>query len=477
MNKKLFCHLLGRQALVMAVALLIPLICALVQAEGYVMWLILPPIVMGLAGWITYKAGRHHKERILIPEAAVYILFSWLLLAITGMLPYMFGGELSPVDAFLQATSDATNTGLILFSPLAPDYVYVWHSVLGWLGGANFLLLLVTMIPLASGCFGLLLSFRRGIGFSPMLGQMKEVGKQVLGVYAGLTVLAACLYFAAGLPGGSALEVAMLTVSTTGGDLGHYIGGMPTAPLKIALFIVMWLTCGNIWRYWRTFRRRDWQDYYDNREIRVLIRIVLIFSGLLILHLLWTGQYSLLDDVPFYIVSYVATTGIIMPDTPPWQDFELFLLILLALMGGTIGSPTGGLKTLRFIALIKLIGAEIKRTLHPHMLTGVIVGGQAVPADTAGRILAFFFMYCCSIFAFVLMLALNDLSLSAAVEIAVSTFTGLGSAGGLCDTSAFNSLTTWGKCGASLFMIVGRVEIFTCLLIPEYLLRRKEKQW
>lgn len=477
MNRKLFCHLLGRQISVMAVALLIPPICDWFQTGESGVWLVLLPVAVGLVGWLTYKTGRHHKERILIPEAAVYILCSWLMLAGTGMLPYVVGGVLSPVDAFLQATADVTNTGLILFSPQAPDYVYVWHSVLGWLGGANFLLLLITMIPLAGGCFGLLLSFRRGISFSPMLRQMNEVGKQVLGVYAGLTALAAGLYFAAGLPGGAALEVAMLTVSTTGGDLGHYVGDTLTAPLKIALFVVMWFTCGNIWRYWRTFRRRDWQDYYDNREIRALIRIVLIFSGLLMLHLVWTGQYAWLDDVPFYVVSYVATAGIIVPGTPPWQDFELFLLILLALMGGTIGSPTGGLKTLRFIALGKLVGAEIKRTLHPHMLTGVVVGGQAVPAETAGRILAFFFMYCCSIFAFVLMLAMNDLSLSAAVGVAVGTFTGLGSAGGLCDISALNSLTAWGKCGTALFMILGRTEIFTCLLIPEYLLRRKEKQW
>ena len=477
MNKKLFCHLLGRMALVMAVFLLVPFVSAWLNAEPGCKFLLLPPLAAGAVGFWAYRKGRRHKERVLNPEAAVYVVLSWLLLILAGMLPYAVTGTLPFDGAFLQAAADATGAGIIVFSPSAADSLFLWHAILGWLGGANFLLLLVTMIPLAGGWFGLLLSFRQGLNFSPMVRQMDEVGKEVLLVYTSLTVFAACLYWLAGMQGRVAPIMAMLTLSTAGGDVSHYLPSALTPVEKLAVAMVMLIACGNFWRYWRTFRRRDWRDYYRNRELCIFCRVIIYMSVIMLVHLILTGNYRFLPELLFYVLSYASTTGFIMPDTPLWPEGELFLLLLLALIGGTIGSPTGGLKILRFVTLIKLIGAEMKRTLHPHMLTGVVVDGESVPAETGGRILAFFFVYCSSIFLFSLMLTLNDTTLSQAVGIAIGTFTGLGAAGGVCDVTVMQNLAPGIKILTGLFMILGRTEIFACLLIPEYLLHHREKQW
>ena len=137
----------------------------------------------------------------------------WLVFGCVGMLPYGLSGTLSWGEAFFESVSAFTTTGATCLSGPVPRTLIFWRSILEWLGGLNFIVLLVTVLPQVSGCFGLTLSARQSIFFSPVWNKMAESARQGFGVYASLTALSCLLYLAAGLDPFSALAQTMVTLS------------------------------------------------------------------------------------------------------------------------------------------------------------------------------------------------------------------------------------------------------------------------
>ena len=167
----IFWLLMGGVASIVGLALLVPFADSLLWHEEK-SWAFLVPAVLSLAlglgfGWL----GRDHKRQINVWEGALFMVLVWPLLSVLGMMPYVLSGVLtSPVDAFFESVAAITTTGLS-----CPDYarsdmarsLVLWHSIMNWLGGLNFIIILSTVLPQVSGCFGLTLSARQSIFFSP----------------------------------------------------------------------------------------------------------------------------------------------------------------------------------------------------------------------------------------------------------------------------------------------------------------------
>ncbi len=483
MNVPVMMYLMSWVPMVMGAALLIPFVYACSIADSTAWMYLALAGGMGALGGSLFYAGRTHKQYVSLREAALFTFLLWVWMCFLGIFPYYCTGTLNLAEAFLESVCTATTTGFTLLLYYNDMYspILLWHAVFGWVGGLAFLVMVVTVLPIVSGCFGLKLAFRKTMSFSFMLKQMGSVARQVTGAYAALTGIALFLFWLVGLGGCDIWKAALLTVSTTGArDLYVLQDSEKIFWAEMVIFFLMVLSCGNVLRYWRTVQRKEFSDFYRNAEIKVFIFFSLALGVIIGLHLWCHGEFGFAEALRqafFHTFSFSSTMGYEISDVSEWPDFDRLLLLLAGFVGGCLGSPTGGLKVIRFIVLFKLMAVEAKRALHPHMVSSVIVGGSAVPPALVGRILSFFFLYVLTFFCFAMVLSLSGLSMADAVSVAVAGFTTVGNTVGFTGDVAFLDMPVPIQLSIGLFMILGRIEIFAFLVLAQISSDVVRKKW
>ena len=465
MNRSIVFYLVSRLALINGLALVIALAAALM-----------------VAAFCQYR-GRHHKRHLGPGEGAWYMVSAWVLLGLLGMIPYVMAGIFaSPVDAFFESVSAFTTTGTSCLADggaALPQSLLLWHSLMEWLGGLNFILMLVSVMPQVSGCFGLTLSVHQSVAFSPMVARMQEAARQAGCIYLAITAFSMLLYWLAGLPLGMAINQGFMTMSTSGGDALFDFSRYDSLALEAVGAVSMLLASGNFLLYWKGWERRDFKGLFKDAELQVFLA-VLVAAGLVVSFHLWRfGVYDGWDNLRygfFQVLSFSSTSGFASASYQDWPEFDKYVLFALAFVGGCIGSAAGGLKVMRLMVLLRMARAELHRTLHPHMVVCVQLDGLPVGAKIAGRILAFFFLYMLIFVLFSLLISLTGITLMQAMGVAAGCLTSTGSTAALFGLKSLYFLPVWAKMVCSILMVLGRVEIFSFLILLDagtHLLRRR----
>ena len=510
MNFKMILRIQSQALLTFAVTTVPSILYALYESEQLSV-----VILFGIIGSATFGVGiifsrfgvgRFHRAPL--AESATAILLMYPLLGIFGALPIWLTDWLSLFDALLVAVSDLTSAGLSLMPLDAPYVFHLWQSSLMWLGSLLFLIMLVTVLPEVSGCFGISLSLQGGQNFSAMIGQMNLMSLRVIKVYSVLTAISFGLFKSAGLNFWDSLLMAMRCISTGGGNFFPERGNIY---VEFAAVAVMLIACGNFLLYHRVIytmlpphfefsklyltrlkqyfgrlRRTTIVNvklFFANEEIKVLY--VTIFFGMLVVmfRAYWHGIYfdgnTAFRETLFYIVSFVSTTGLVPHETASeLHDFDRFFIFLMAMTGGCIGSVTGGFKIIRLIILLKATATEIRKTIHPHMMPAVKIGDMPVPSKTVGRILCYFFLSVVTMFICAGLLSFAGENFSKAVSMSVACLSTVGTLPGLCNAEDFLNLTNVGKIFCMMILIVGRLEIFALLIaVAGIKIRRRKSDW
>ncbi|MBR3747794.1 MAG: TrkH family potassium uptake protein [Selenomonadaceae bacterium] len=447
-------------------------------------------------------------QRAPLAESAAAVLIMYPLLAIFGCVPFLLTGWLSPLDALLETLGDLTSAGLSILPDNAPYILFLWQSSLMWIGSLLFLIILVTVLPEVSGCFGISLSLQGGQNFGSVIGQMNLMSLRVIKVYSTLTIFSVVLFDLAGFNVWDSILMAMRCISTGG---GNFFPEHDSIYVEYAAIFVMLIACGNFLLYHRViytlmppqvefgkifktriknyvsrFRRTLFANakvFFANEEIKVLyVTIFIVFFVVSVrqfLHGIYFDETEIFRRTLFHIVSFVSTTGISLEGTEKTvQDFDKFFVFLMTATGGCIGSVTGGFKIVRVIILFKITATEIRRMLHPKMMPAIKIGDVPVPIRTAGRILGFFFLALVTMFICAAFLSLSGKEFSTAVSISVACLTNVGNLPGLCDAEDFRTLSIVGKIFCMIILVVGRLEIFTLLIaVASIKFKRKKSNW
>lgn len=405
MNRSIVFYLVSRLALINGLALIIPLLAALWWGEAGIVCFV-PALAAALvvAAFCRYR-GRHHKRHLGPGEGAWYMVAAWFLLGLLGMIPYVMAGIFaSPVDAFFESVSAFTTTGTSCLADggaALPQSLLLWHSLMEWLGGLNFILMLVSVMPQVSGCFGLTLSVHQSVAFSPMVARMQEAARQAGRIYLAITAFSMLLYWLAGLPLGMAINQGFMTMSTSGGDALFDFSRYDSLALEAVGAVSMLLASGNFLLYWKGWERRDFKGLFKDAELQVFLA-VLVAAGLVVSFHLWRfGVYDGWDNLRygfFQVLSFSSTSGFASASYQDWPEFDKYVLFALAFVGGCIGSATGGLRVMRFMVLFKMAAQEMRRTLHPHMVISLKVDGVPVDMKIISRVLSYFFLFMATFF-------------------------------------------------------------------------------
>ena len=509
MDKKIISYFVGNSLTAFSIIFLLPVVysaTAMKDIQATIFFLVLG-VAVGITGIFFIFLGRNHKRKLPATDSAMAMLLIYPSLAIFGTIPFLFFGWLSPIDALLDTVSNLTSAGISLLPGTAPYILRLWQSVLMWFGSLIFLILLVTIMPEVGGCFGINMTLQEGQNFSPQFGQMLDMSKKILKVYSLLTLISVGLFKLAGLNSWDSILMAMRCISTGGGDFFPARGNFY---VEYAAIFTMLMACGNFLFLYRLiytipppishakeniFRRTIYffkrlkenifnnaKIFFTNSEVKAVFLIIFFGVGVIFISVLHRGLMTDGNEVFrsafFHVLSFMSTTGITFGGVENSHDFDKFLIFMMAIFGGCMGSVTGGLKMIRIIILAKVTAAEIKKTMHPHMVESIRVNKMVVPQKIVGRILCYFFLSLVTLFVCSTILSTTDLIFSEAVGMSAACLTNVGILPGICDPSDFLRLSAAGKIFCMLILIVGRLEIFALLLIPAGLkFQKKNKKW
>lgn len=412
-----------------------------------------------------------------IRESYLIVSLAWLAAALFGALPYWFSGVASPLDAFFESLSGFTTTGASIFSDPGslPRGILFWRDLSQWLGGMGIIVLVVAVLPFL-GVGGMQLFRAEVPGPTPerLQPRIRQTASILWRVYVGLTVAQISLYLLGGMELYDAATHAFGTMPT---------GGFSTRTASIGAFspyhqyvtvVFMYLAGINFSLHYRALRGRP-RSLFGDEEWRFYS--LLLLCALLVV---WIANLAAgtLDSLEgsfraslFQVVSIGTTTGFATADYVTWPAIAQGVLFLLMFVGGMAGSTGGGMKTMRLWAALKQGVVELRKHLHPRAIMVTRVSRSVVNEGVMLNILAFLLLFVASFVLGALVLTILGLDLLTAAGASAAALGNIGPGlAGVGPVENYSWLPDLGKLVLSLLMLMGRLEIYTVLVLlhPEF---------
>lgn len=452
-----------------------PALVSWLYQDGTASIFLISAVILLITGMAIYLPVRHVHQELRLRDGFLIVAVSWLSLALVGALPFLLlqQPDISYVDAVFESMSGLTTTGATILTNLdeLPRGVLYYRQQLQWLGGLGIVVLAVAILPmLRIGGMQLYRAETPGpMKDSKLTPRITETAKALWLIYLGITILCVLAYWLGGMSLFDAIGHAFSTVAI-GGMSTHDAGfGWFDSPTLEALATIFMVIAGiNFAIHFTSWKSASAQPYFHDPELKVYASLLLGFVILVTIALYLNGTYGSIAEsaryASFQVVSVMTTTGFTTTDFAIWPGFIPIMLICIAFIGGCAGSTCGGMKVIRVMLLYRQAVREIRRLIHPHAVIPVKIGGRKTSATVMDAVWGFFFLYVAS---FVMItITLNGVGVDpvTAYSAAAACITNMGP--GLGDVSAnYASLNSTAKVILSFAMLMGRLEIFTLLVL------------
>lgn len=485
MNIRLVMYLLGKLSIACAAAMVIPMIAALLMDEYMFLAFVFSFFISLLVGAALIGNGEKNKHaRLNLREALSTVGLGWLLVCFLGAIPYYLSGLVDPIAAIVESTSGFTTTGITTLTSLKtlPDSLLVWRSMTHWTGGIGVIMLFITIMPqVGSGANYLFNAETPGPAAERTLPKIKESAFVIFTVYIFFTLLTTIALKIAGMTWFTAMNLALAAVAT-GGFSYQYDSLMEfeTPYIEMIVIIAMLAASLNFALYYRVYQQ-NFKVFLLDTERKAYFWIIGIATVLITCNLYYTNYFDAADSFRhalFQTVSIASTTGFASSDFNKWPDFSRYILLLLMFIGGCSGSTAGGIKVSRFVILLKVTWAELRRTIHPRLVYSIKMGGHNVPQVIVGNVTRFFYLYIIIFAVLTLLISLTELSMIDSMGVIAACMSSVGPAFGIVGpTATYADISNFGRLVVIAAMILGRVEIFTLLIIMRPDFWRVKRNW
>ncbi|MDR2057317.1 MAG: TrkH family potassium uptake protein [Dysgonamonadaceae bacterium] len=406
-------------------------------------------------------------------EGYLSVALSWISFALFGSLPFFLSGEIpSFSDAFFESTSGITTTGASILTDVdvISKGLLFWRSILQWLGGMGIIVFSLALLPLLGGGASQLFDAEStGLTHDKFRPRVTQMAKRLLAIYLIITSLLMILLSLGPMNLYDAVCHSFTTISTGGfstrqASIAHW----DSTYIESILLIFMIMGAINFSLFYFLINGRVGK-FFKDEELRWFLSIIIIAALLVGINLFVTNNYAIPDSFRvalFQVVSVITTTGFSTADFSLWGPFCLFLFMLLMVICGCAGSTSGGLKMVRAVVLAKNTLCEFKRLIHPRAIIPVRLNGSALAFGIVQRLLAFAFLYICIIFVSWGILTLVGMPFDEALGASVSLIGNVGPGfGSLSGFGSYAEIPVFAKWYLSFLMIIGRLEIFTFLIL------------
>lgn len=457
-----------------------------IYQDGATLSITLASITTMFVGVFSMYYTRGHKKEVKQKEGYIIVTFGWIVMSISGMLPYLFSGAIPDItNAFFETVSGYTTTGASIVDDIEamPEGILFWRSLTHWIGGMGIIVLAIAILPLLGiGGMQLFSAEAPGPSADKLHPRITDTAKRLWLIYFGYTVAETILLRIAGMSFFDAINHAMATLSTGGFSTKNaslaYWNDQPLIQYIVIFF--MFLAGSNFVLSYFAFKGR-FQKVIKDEEFKYYAGFVIIFT--IIVALVIYFKANITDITPgypmvlgkvessfrhalFQIVSVITTTGFVSADFTQWTPFLTIFFFGLFFLGGSAGSTAGGIKVMRHLLIIKNGVLEFKRTLHTNAIIPVRYNNKTVKEKIVYNIIGFFVLYMLLFIIGALVLASLGLDFESAIGGSASSLGNLGPAlGSLNPVSNFNSLPVLAKWWCGFLMLAGRLELFTVLIL------------
>lgn len=431
-----------------------------------------------ISGAAIFKLIPGGKPNLNKRQSYILVLFAWITTALLAALPYMFsdiGFDWS--RAFFESMSGLTTTGATVIDDLTqiPNSILLWRSLTQWLGGMGIIVLTIAIFPLLGlGGVNLFSAESPGPTSIKLHPRIKETAKRLWFIYVGLTIVLTFLLFFEGMTFFNAVNHALTTIATGGFSTHNESMGFYDSPLIHYTVILFMFIAGMNYSLIFLSLKGSLKTVIQNAELKSYFRMILVLAAIIVIMLLMSSSYSAelsFRYALFHVVSLMTTTGYIMADYSIWHPFITFLFFCLLFCGASSGSTSGGIKIVRHLVFAKNTLLEYKRMLHPNAILRVRIDKDLVKRSIINNVLVFLLTYLLIFFVgttlMVIILPNNSLTLLDAASLVATSLGNVGPAigGEYGPTNTFFEVPTLGKYVLSMLMLIGRLEIFTVLII------------
>ena len=451
--------------------------------------------VTWISSWWMVGAGRKAEKRVGEREGYVIVATVWVVYSLFGILPFWLSGALPDlVDCWFETMAGFTTTGATVIRDVTAmtHSILLWRSLMQWLGGMGIIVLSVAILPMFGlGGMQLYSAEVTGVSYDKLSPRIADTAKHMWITYIGLTVAQTALMYLEGMELFDSLCHSLSTISTGGFSTRNDSMISDNAAIQWTTALFMFLSGFNFTQLIYLFRGKPQRIFRDEESrwyaIAVGVATVFLSIGLFV-------HYGIEHDVSkivelenffatverslrkgfFMVCSAMTSTGFAASDYMTWPKLLWVFVFFLMFTGASSGSTAGGIKWVRIAIFAKSAVAELKRRIHPNAVIPVRFNGVTMREQTTSNIMAFMFFYIAIIVVAVLVFCASGVAFDEAIGTAVSAIGNVGvSIGQFGPSGTYADYPTVAKWTATLVMLIGRLEIFTVLLLFSKSLWRK----
>ena len=466
--------ILGTLLMLFSVAQVIPgFLAYFFEEKEFVYNFIFTGFITFLIGCFLFFLASDKNGDLRTKDGFIITIFFWTVLGFFGSIPFYLANleGVSYIDSLFESISGLTTTGATVLVGLdeMPRSLLFYRQLLQWLGGMGIIVLAVAVLPLL-GVGGMQLYKAETPGplkDSKLTPRITETAKALWFVYVTMTVACSILYKYFGMNWFDAVSHAFSTIS---------IGGFSTHDQNFAFFdnsalrwtaIVFMVISGvNFALHYLAWTKRRVFHYFYDSEVKLYLSLLATTALITYLTLYYSGNIygDMIVDSAFQAVSIGTTTGFLTSNYSNWPLFVPIMLLIAAFIGACAGSTGGGIKVIRALILIRQGSSVITKLIHPNAVVTIKFGKKSLDPRVSESVWGFFAVYVAT-FLFILMILLSQNNdFLTAFSAVGATLNNLGPGLGTVSEN-YQEISDISKAALCLAMLLGRLEIFTLLLL------------
>ena len=456
------------------------LLCALIPVFyseddlfGFIMGALTSACV-GMTALYIGKSTKHKEGAMTRRDGYIVVAISWILFSIFGSLPFYVSGYIpSFTDAFFETMSGFTTTGATIIQDVEviPHGLLFWRSLTQWIGGLGIVFFTVAVLPIF-GVGEVQLFAAEAIGPTryKLHPRISVSGRWIISIYLLITVLCAVSLRLCGMGVFDSVNHALTTAAT---------GGFSTKNASIAYFgshaveyvitFFMFMSGINYGLLFFVIFRFQVRKLIEDTQFKWYLLLLFIFTAIVAISLFISTPYDASASVRnalFHVTAIITTTGFTSTDYTLWPPFIWMILGLCFYFGACAGSTTGGMKTIRIAVLFKSMRNEFNRILHPNAILPVRINGKVIPTSTRQSVLTFSIFFFALVFVGWFFYLAIGIDIAEAYGISLSCLSNIGlTIGDHGCNIPWSDMPAIGKWFSTFLMLVGRLEVFSVLLI------------
>ena len=466
-------NILGLLLCIESIALLIPMFFDLINSNQDWKQFFYISCLTFFIGLVLYVGFKKENIKINLRQAFLLTIVSWFIIALFGSLPFVYtSSSLSFTDAFFEAVSGITTTGSTVISNLEDlsEGVLIWRSLLQWFGGIGIIVLAVAILPTLQIGGMQLLHMEHDDPYEKTLPKINKFIIEIASLYVSLTVLCFFFYYIFGMTAFESLLHCMTTIST-GGFSNHSLSFGYYNSYSLENISVIFMILGSLpFVIFIQFIHGQKFSIFKDDQIKLFLFLLLL---IIFITSLWLKNYLNIDLLQairlatFNITSILTGTGYTSSNYNNWGGFGFVIILMIMFIGGCAGSTTGGIKIFRFQILFRGVRLQIKKLTQPHAVFLMKFNNKTVTENTYTSIISFFFIYVLLFIFSGVSLSLFGIDFLTALSASASAISNVGPGIGeiIGPTGNYSSINSISKWILAITMLVGRLEIFTILVL------------